>query len=364
MGFRKYDVMVMSEACHATHLSNESLIVKHSMLEGLRLLRDQAPEVWSPLEGTSTPIFPWTAVDIDTQQNRQVVFNASPIANENCGGADPLFPFTGEATKGTISFHTSLATVPLDFSNTIAVSSDLCGGPQAQEMLAWFMGLHAPWPWCNIGLWIDTFDIADPNKRQIFYNWIGGLAFLDGEININVLLPRRTGTRVTNEREAKAASAIVPRFGPVPTQSWPAGYEMSITPDTAEAGDVYTYDLADYLFSWIEAIATSPVLSRGYRWLLSSGLVAEESKIMGDIPAIFWSRTGCKSVATKGQRPAINLATRAAGLAPGVENAGRTWLWHCGEIPRLDANVVWTNWRPEIWDASLPAVRKYSHTRK
>lgn len=357
MGFRKYDVMVMAEACHATHLSNEMLIIKHCMLEGVRLLRDGAPEIWSPLEGTSTPLLPWTAVDIDQDQNRLFSFNGSPLVNENCGGSDPCFPFCGDNVKGSITFHSGLSTIPTDFSNTIAVSSDLCGGPQSQEMLAWMIGLHAPWPWCNLGMWIDTFDITDRQKQSLFYNWTGGMCFIDGETNIHVVLPRRTGIRVTNEREARAASSIVPTFGPVATQDYPAYYEMNITPDVVYSDDeVVSYPLSDYLYSWMGEITTSPILSRAYRYLLSSGLVADESKMMSDVPSIFWGRTGSKPVYARGARVAPDFLLRSQGLAVNSEPALRTWAWHCGEIPRLDPMTSWTNWRPSVWDASLPAV--------
>lgn len=104
---------------------------------------------------------------------------------------------------------------------------------------------------------------------------MGGLCLVDGEIHLNVLLPRRTGTRVTNESEAKAGAAIVPKFGPVATKKYPGGYETH----RQRLWDLETM---------------SPVLSRGYRWLLSSGLIAEESKIMGNVPAIFWGERNVK----------------------------------------------------------------------
>lgn len=162
-GFLKRDIQAVAGFAHACHVQNDLLIYKLSMYGGFLLLRRTDTSRYSPLEGQSTPIQPWATIHQDQDQARRVVINQSPIVTERCGGDNPSFPWHGRggnATKGTIRFHTSLSSIPKDVQNLLIVPSNIVNYANSQELLALYIALFAPWPLFNIGMWLNVEDIV------------------------------------------------------------------------------------------------------------------------------------------------------------------------------------------------------------
>lgn len=190
--------------------------------------------------------------------------NDSPIFGELCGGNACTFPFKvgGPLNNGgVIRFHVSLATVPADERpNVIAVPNWLLNvSNDPNLMMANMVNGIAPWPWCLFTFTLTTTPpLPDSPQRQTRYIDNMCTMIIDGEMIINILLPRIVGGKPPGtQNEANAMSAIIPQAGSRASANIAAFGAFNIN---FVGGVMQEYSLAEYLYTFIDDYSSGAFL--------------------------------------------------------------------------------------------------------
>lgn len=264
-GFSTFDVASINTTLISKGLSLEQMLLKLDMLHSIL-----------SVGGTSTkiPRSVWSALCPNltaTETNAVIGINNSTNAGEQSGGlTTPTFPFFGGT--GSVSFHLTLSSVPIESRNTAIICPPglLQSSEDAQVALSLFTMSWAEWPfgvytyrkeataWYFEALSGETGPIED-----ITYIPTQTLTRVPGERDLHIVLPRRYAEQnPQTQNAANAQTMIQPRSGPQATNAMPANSNLNVSYVAALNAGVQTYQLTDYLVSWATAI--SPVTIKQY----------------------------------------------------------------------------------------------------
>lgn len=201
--------------------------------------------------------------------NNPALGYGNALFGEHCGWNNnvlngPRFPYQGGT--GSISFHVTPATVPLDeVENAFWVSPAMLNSTErAAEALMISIATVAPWPWCLAAVIKRTSDALNANPEDQTFVIGSSLISIPGMRTIHVILPRTDAGRTPpTNGEAGAVAYVMPTAGPLAILPVMPG---NLTPNqvltvNGIAGPLVTYPLTQYLMSWFEQLDTTSILN-------------------------------------------------------------------------------------------------------
>lgn len=198
---------------------------------------------------------------VESPAQSVVGWNDSPVFGENCGGADPVFPYAALATspagmpagKGVLRFHQCLATVPVGRRSDVLVlrASDLLATDTGTIGVNIFLKVFEVAEKAGLGtLSVVTTDMVGVNPGVQPCLPFSELLHFGGDTVVDVLLPMMNAKVIpTAQGEANSGLVVAPATGP--TASIQLAPNQLLNVCYVGALGTSEYPLADYIYTWL-----------------------------------------------------------------------------------------------------------------
>lgn len=251
-GFNMFDIVNLNTQTTIKSLSMEQLMMKLDLLHSIFSMSITTALV---PDSVLSAIDNHTRIDANARfvigSNGTNIDNQNRIFGEVCEGPNlqNFFPYGGGT--GTIAFHLSSSTVPIDRRpNAIFVPPILLTStPDPAEALALFCMLWAPWPFCNYNLAVNTVDTFGNAVGKQNYVFSQCTINIPGSKTLDFILPRTTSSvNPTTVAAANDLSLVRPKYGLKQTNT---SNPFALIDISSGAG-VVDNNLVNYLVSWSE----------------------------------------------------------------------------------------------------------------
>jgi hypothetical protein len=212
------------------------------------------------------PLAEWTGDDAIFGYNIGTVNNED---NLNALG-ERIFPWQGQRATGSITFHASMKTVPASKRATVLlapITSLAFGDGLGTAINVALMAMaYAPYP-CGfhvVGKPCQRLGVG--NADDIEHIPFSNLVRIPGMLDIHMLLPSEDGVEPpTNQQEANTRVLYQATAGPSNGLTMVADQVLDVSWDPA---NLNTYELADFLQTWLETPASPVDFTSIRRWLI------------------------------------------------------------------------------------------------
>lgn len=258
-GFSMFDCFSENSIVTPKGLSLESMLLKldllHSTLSNSQSQNFIPNSVYNAIDSRSIPAL----------GNPILGINDSPIANEQCGGNAPVYPYGGGT--GTIFFHLTLQSVPIERRDDAIFMPPalLMASIDAQQAIALFAMSFSEYPFGIYTVTKPTTDTAGGNPGNTIFVPTSSLVRVPGQQILDIILPRRYAEQNPTAQPAANTQAVIqPQTGPVASAALAAGVALNVNfVGQAPVG----YNLTDYLYTWATAFDTTTLGT--YMWQLA-----------------------------------------------------------------------------------------------
>nr|UHS72513.1 MAG: putative coat protein [Totiviridae sp.] len=250
-GFSMFDCFSINSIVTPKGLSLETMLLKldllHSTLSNIQQANYIPRSVYTAIDQRSLP----------AAANPVLGINNSPIANETCGGNNPVYPYGGGT--GQINFHLTLQSVPIDRRDDAVFmpSALLMSSIDAQQAIALFAMSFSEYPFGLYTITKATTDLAGGNPGNTVYVPTSTLVRVPGQQILDIVLPRRYSEQnPTAQGTANSQAVIQPTAGPAASANMAANAPLNIN---FVGGAAQAYNLTDYLYTWALAFDTTTI---------------------------------------------------------------------------------------------------------
>lgn len=352
-GFLKADLQLALFSENSVPFGTDTMAAK-LVLHTLERIMVEQP-TWTPLFGQIQNLLPTMRIADDPEF--EIMRNEGPIAAENCGGVlDPQIPFV--SGRGRLRFFSSVSGIPPGGRPFYVPHEFGECEPLAVRAIAVLLYLLAPYPLYHVTAGVDVREesAAVPQNFRAVLSWIGSFIHIDGELDIDIVLPRQTAQAARTPVEAARIVTILPTFGSTPVPGHAPLSPVEVGCDNPQAEIPEAIDLGHFLFSWAADLtrrdfeATSTVLCRMF------GMMADNLAWAMDFVATSLFRTGSMTLAgVVNQLAPLNENERSSSLQPREESALNTWGWFGQHFPRIPSNSGWVGYRCPQPDGRIDA---------
>ncbi|ACH85915.1 coat protein [Artivirus sani] len=254
-GFSTFDIATINTALLPKGLTLESMLLKPDLLHSITSLRTNFTSInRSTFNAIDNNTVPSVGVSVT------IGINNSPVFGEDCGGNNPVFPWLGN--KGSVAFHLTLASVPIDQRDDAIVMPPglLQASYDASEAVAMFVMSWAEWPFGIYTATRPTTDTAGGNNQNQVFVPTQSLTRVAGRRTLNIVLPKRFAEAApTSGPQANAQATLRPTAGPVAAAGAPPILAGQVLDINFVGGALIAYPLTDYLYTWATQFDATPI---------------------------------------------------------------------------------------------------------